>query len=237
MHLNEVKMKKALNLINALWIYPLRGILIVLTHLLYRPKIYYESGISPRQSGLSLRRHIKQGSVLTCNHLRGCDGAVISVIFHRERIHSIVARYWYRKWYLYPLLRCGFSIPLDNRSIGWLRRSARAIRRGDSVLIFPEGRAVPGDKIYPFKPGFLMLAAKTGAQVLPLYMEGQYNRPFLKRLYIVVGTPYTPPPPPEREEVRQDYYRRQCDDLYQKTLALKAILAEKRQKKGRKEKK
>lgn len=219
--------KKLIDFLNACWIHPIRAILIVLTHLLYRPKVYYESGGSPR-------RHIKEPMVLTCNHLRGCDGAVISAIFHRERIHSIAARYWYRKWYLYPLLRCGYSIPIDNRSAAWLRASSAAIEKGDSVLIFPEGMAVPGMEIRPFKPGFLLLAQQTGTPVLPLYMEGCYNRPFFKRLRIVVGTPYVPDPPPEGEGKSHDYYREQCEILYEKTVALRDLLAERRKHRGRK---
>ena len=211
--------QKIVNLLNACWIHPIRAILIVLTHLLYRPKVYYESGSSPR-------RHIKEPMVLTCNHLRGCDGAVISVIFHRERIHSIAARRWYRKWYLYPLLRCGYSIPIDNKSAAWLRASTQAIEKGDSVLIFPEGMAVPGTEIRPFKPGFLLLAQNAGVPILPFYMEGCYNRPFFKRLRIVVGTPYLPDPPPEGD--RHTYYKEQCELLYNKTLALKDLLEQKR---------
>ena len=219
-------MKKLLDFLNACWIHPIRAILIVLTHLLYRPKVYYESENSPRG-------RFKEPMVLTCNHLRGCDGAVISAIFHRERIHSIAARYWYRKWYLYPLLRCGYSIPIDNKSAAWLRASSKAIENGDSVLIFPEGMAVPGMEIRPFKPGFLLLAQRVGAAVLPFYMEGCYNRPFFKRLRIVVGTPYIPAPPPEGEGAGHEYYKEQCELLYQKTVALRDLLAER--KKSRRE--
>ena len=176
--------------------------------------------------------------VLTCNHLRGCDGAVISVIFHRQRIHSIAARRWYRKWYLYPLLRCGYSIPIDNKSAAWLRASMQAIEKGDSVLIFPEGMAVPGPEIRPFKPGFLLLSKTAGVPVLPLYMEGCYNRPFLKRLRIVVGTPYYPTQS-EGESLRQ-YYDRECKILFEKTVALRDLLHNKSKrrtgKKGNKKK-
>ena len=78
----------AIGFLNALWIYPLRSILILLTHILYRPKIYYESAASPR-------RRVKTPTVITCNHLRGADGAVISTIFVRKRIHPLAAKRWY----------------------------------------------------------------------------------------------------------------------------------------------
>ncbi len=221
--------KQLLRFLNALWICPLRLILIILTYLLYRPKVYYESDKSPH-------RRVKKPTVLTCNHLRGSDGAVISAIFARKRIHPLAAARWYRKWYLYPFLRCGYTIPIERGSTAWVHASVEQLERGDSVLIFPEGMAVPGPEIRPFKPGFLLLARTAGVPVLPLYMEGCYNRPFLKRLRIVVGTPYIPDPPEEGESpMSKDYYARQCKILFKKTIALRELLHERRRKKSGKD--
>jgi hypothetical protein len=71
-------------------------------------------------------------------------------------------------------------------------------------------------------------------------MEGCYNRPFFKRLRIVVGTPYTPDPPPESEASKHEYHKQQCELLYQKTIALRDLLAErmaekKKRRKGEKD--
>ena len=216
-------MKRLIRFLDRCWVLFARMVLMILTHLLYRPKIYYVSSRSPR-------RRLRTPTVITCNHLRGCDGAVISVLYWRERIHSLAARRWYRKWYLRPLLHAGYSIPIERSSAAWLRRSKQVLEEGESVLIFPEGMAVPGMEIRPFKPGFLLLAQKVGTAVLPFYMEGCYNRPFFKRLYIVVGTPYIPDPPPEEDTAKHEYYREQCDLLYQKTVALRDLLAQKRSK-------
>ncbi len=210
------------------WIQFARRVLIILTYLLYCPKVIYTD-----RSALRYRR-VAEPTVLTCNHLRGCDGAVISVIFHRSRIHSLAARKWYNKWYLRPLLVCGYSIPIAPASASWLKEAVRSMRGGDSVLIFPEGMAVSGGKaMRPFKPGFLRLAELGDAPILPIYMEGCYNRPFLKHLRLVVGSPYRPDPPCEGEHPH-DYQKRQCALLYQKTKALQEILHQKTKKRGKK---
>ncbi len=214
--------------VNGLWIHPLRFILIILTHILYRPKVYYESERSPR-------RRVKQPSVITCNHLRGSDGAVISAIFSHKRIHPLTAKRWYKKWYLYPFMRAGYTIPIDRGATAWIHLSMQELQKGDSILIFPEGMSVPGPEIRPFKPGFLLLARASGVPVLPLYMEGCYNRPFLKRLRIVVGTPYYPNLPPEGEPMTRAHYDAECKLLFEKTIALRTLLHEKRR--GRKDKK
>ena len=222
-------MKRLIRFLDRCWVLLARMVLMILTHLLYRPKIYYFSPTSPR-------RRLHTPTVITCNHLRGCDGAVISVLYWRERIHSLAARRWYRKWYLRPLLHAGYSIPIERSSAAWLRRSKQVLEEGESVLIFPEGMAVPGDEMRPFRPGFVRIAGSTGAQVLPMYMEGCYNRPFLKCLRVVVGVPYMPTPPDE-EGATQEYYREQCDVLFQKTVELRDYLHAKRTRKNRKRKK
>ena len=210
------------------WIHFARFVLVVLTYLLYSPKVVYED-----KKSFKFKR-VKEPTVLTCNHLRGCDGAVISALFYRSRIHSLAARKWYNKWYLKPLLICGYSIPISPVDASWLKESAHALKGGDSVLIFPEGRAVPGGKaMHPFKPGFLVLARLSDAPILPCYMEGCYNRPFLKRLRIVVGTPYHPEPPADGV-FSHDYQKQQCAILYQKTKDLQALLHQKKRKNRRK---
>ena len=219
--------KHILRFLNGLWVHPLRLILIILTHLLYRPKVYYESGKSPRG-------RVKKPSVITCNHLRGSDGAVISAIFSHKRIHPLAAKRWYNTWYMYPFMRAGYAIPIERGGTAWIRASVEELERGDSILIFPEGMSVPGPEIRPFKPGFLLLARAAGVPVVPLYMEGCYNRPFLKRLRIVVGTPYYPSFPPEGEVMTRAHYDAECKILFDKTIALRTLLGEKRR--GRKDK-
>jgi hypothetical protein len=60
-------------------------------------------------------------------------------------------------------------------------------------------------------------------------MEGCYNRPFLKRLRIVVGTPYRPEPPADGV-FSHEYQKQQCAILYQKTKDLQALLHQKKRK-------
>lgn len=228
----EKNMKKAViksgllvgKLVDWIWILFARTVLFLLTHILYHPKVYYEQKGSPR-------RGVKEPTVVTCNHLRGCDGAVIQVIFYRTKLHSITADKWYRKWYMRPLFECGYSIPI-NHTTTWLRKSMACIKKGDSILIFPEGKAVPGKQMAEFKPGFLMLATKAEVPILPLYMEGCYNRPFFKRLRIVVGTSYIPDPPLEGETtLSHTYLDRQCKILFEKTVALRDLLWSRRRRK------
>jgi 1-acyl-sn-glycerol-3-phosphate acyltransferase len=53
-----------------------------------------------------------------------------------------------------------------------LETSANWIRRGVSVLFFPEGTRSPDGQLRAFKPGAFRVAAATGAPVLPVLISG-----------------------------------------------------------------
>ena len=65
-------------------------------------------------------------------------------------------------------------------------RAVEAIKRGESVLIFPEGKLSKDGKLSEFQPGFLMLARLTDAPVIPLAISGGYRK--FHRQSVVVGS-------------------------------------------------
>ncbi len=76
-----------------------------------------------------------------------------------------------------PLLRGMHHIPVDRSRAesraGAYRFAERALRGGEVVGIFPEGRIGPGTgELLPFRPGAARLAAATGVAVLPMAVWG-----------------------------------------------------------------
>ncbi len=86
-----------------------------------------------------------------------------------------------------PVLGWGMSmagyIPIERKSAGSAYRSmeaaARIIRRGASVVIFPEGTRSGGGGLLPFKRGAFILAEKGGADVVPIAIRG--TAPVMKK--------------------------------------------------------
>lgn len=60
-----------------------------------------------------------------------------------------------------------------------LERAASCLRRGTSVLAFPEGTRVRGEGLAPFKRGAFSLALETGVPVVPVALAGV--RPLVPR--------------------------------------------------------
>jgi 1-acyl-sn-glycerol-3-phosphate acyltransferase len=53
-----------------------------------------------------------------------------------------------------------------------VREAVGRIRRGQSVVVFPEGTRSADGSIGEFKPGAFSIARKSGARVVPVYIDG-----------------------------------------------------------------
>jgi 1-acyl-sn-glycerol-3-phosphate acyltransferase len=69
------------------------------------------------------------------------------------------------------------SIPIDREGSGLagLRETLRRLKRGEAVLVFPEGRRSSDGEVAPLKPGFCALARRSGAVLLPMAIDGAFD--------------------------------------------------------------
>ncbi len=89
---------------------------------------------------------------------------------------------WVAKKSLFRVPLIGWSMTLagyiaidrDNaaEALRSMEAAARRIRKGTSVLIFPEGTRSDTGKLLPFKRGGFMLAAKSGVPIVPVAVSG-----------------------------------------------------------------
>ncbi len=83
-------------------------------------------------------------------------------------------------------------IPVDRSSPAKARKSlvaaAKRIKKGPSLLVFPEGTRSPDGAILPFKSGAFMLAISASVPVLPVAIRGSYELVPKDRLDVRPGT-------------------------------------------------
>ena len=109
--------------------------------------------------------------IIALNHVSFLDGAVALSILSEEPIfavdHGIAQRWWAK-----PLLRLTRVMPLDPARPLATRRLIQAVRSGDSLVIFPEGRITVTGQLMKVYDGAALIAEKSGAMVVPMRIEG-----------------------------------------------------------------
>jgi 1-acyl-sn-glycerol-3-phosphate acyltransferase len=75
------------------------------------------------------------------------------------------------------LIRSLDAIPIDRDGLGLggIKESLKRLKRGEMVLIFPEGTRSRNGEVQRLRPGFTVLASRSGAAILPVGLDGPYQ--------------------------------------------------------------
>jgi 1-acyl-sn-glycerol-3-phosphate acyltransferase len=156
-------------------------------------------GYRVRHSGL---HHIppEGGVLVVSNHQSHFDPPLVGIGCPR-RMNYVSRDTLFRFAPLGWLLSSVDSIPIDREGIGLggIKESLKRLKRGEMVLIFPEGTRSPDGEIHPFRPGFTALAVRSKAAILPVAIEGAFAAwprwkkfPGLGRIRVHFGEPILP---------------------------------------------
>jgi 1-acyl-sn-glycerol-3-phosphate acyltransferase len=78
-----------------------------------------------------------------------------------------------------PAMRKAGYIPVDRsrgrQALKSLDEAAQKIAAGTSVIIFPEGTRTPNGMLQEFKAGAMVLAIKSGVDIVPVSIKGTYE--------------------------------------------------------------
>ena len=153
----------------------------------------------------------RDGAVLICsNHQSFFDPVLVGLTFNR-RLNYLARRSLFRFAPFRWLIQFLDAIPIDRDGLGLsgLKESLRRLKRGEIVLIFPEGTRTPDGSVQPLQPGFCALARRGKAILLPVGMDGAYDAwprsvklPRRSSIRVCVGQPLTPAEVDELDDQR-----------------------------------
>lgn len=163
-----------------------------MVHVVQRPKLM--APLTP----------LDEPTIFVCRHVGLIDPVILMVLYFRKMIRPLVAKDYYEKnnftRHFYKAAQC---IALDRRkpSKQWLEESLVALGKGESVIIFPEGkRNKTGEGLLPFHSGAALLALHSGARIVPVY-NAVWNFPHRYRL--ATGAPLQlQAPDPDQDEAQ-----------------------------------
>jgi long-chain acyl-CoA synthetase len=175
--------------------------------------------------------------ILAANHSSHLDTAAIIAslsqtlgIRQAQRLHVIGARDYFfnsavKSWIFSNCLNV-VPIERDEISLVGLRRITKILKRGEPVLIFPEGTRSRSGALQSFKPGIGLVAWESKAPILPVFIQGTFeamppsrNRPRKNPVRVRFGElmeieRYSPP----EEELARDLLYRQITSDVQKAI-------------------
>ena len=61
------------------------------------------------------------------------------------------------------------------QSLGCINQAAENLKRGLSMVVFPEGKLNDGKETLKFETGWLRLVTKTGVPIVPITLKGSYE--------------------------------------------------------------
>jgi acyl-[acyl-carrier-protein]-phospholipid O-acyltransferase / long-chain-fatty-acid--[acyl-carrier-protein] ligase len=115
----------------------------------------------------------KAGSnaIISLNHVSLLDGAVALSILSKEPVFA-VDREFSQRWWVRPFIKLTRAMPLDPARPLATRTLIQAVRNGDTLVIFPEGRITVTGRLMKVYDGAALVAEKSGAMVVPVRIEG-----------------------------------------------------------------
>lgn len=117
--------------------------------------------------------------VVAVNHCSNLDPVVVGAVFPiRLRYLAKEELFQGSRIFAWLITRLG-AIPVSRegaqRAGGALRAFLSLLQSGESVLLFPEGSRSQDGKVKPLEGGVGLLALKTGAPVVPVYVSGTFE--------------------------------------------------------------
>lgn len=147
----------------------LRWLVFLLVHLVYRLRFRGRHQIP-----------LRGPAIVVCNHVSFMDALVVGGASPRP-LRFLMDKPIFDSPWLNWLFRLVGAIPVnaDRRDPGSVRHAlvevSRALRQGEVVMVFPEGRLTPDGEVHPFRRGLELILARDAVPVVPAGLAGLWG--------------------------------------------------------------
>ncbi|WP_404712248.1 acyl-[ACP]--phospholipid O-acyltransferase [Sphingomonas sp. MMS24-J13] len=110
-------------------------------------------------------------AVVVVNHVSWLDGLLLAAFLPGKpvfAVHSAITR----KWWIQPALKLFRAFPVDPTNPMATKAMVRAVKEGNTLVIFPEGRITVTGALMKVFDGPGMVADKADAPIIPVRIDG-----------------------------------------------------------------
>jgi len=157
---------------------------------LWSRMILWTVGAKVQVEGLD-KIDISKPQVYVVNHLSAFDIPVLySYLPFQFRIlaKKELFRYPFMGWHLRRSGQIPVVLENPKASVRSLNLAVAAIRKGNSLVIFPEGGRTPNGQLQPFMGGAFYAAVKAQVDVIPIVLIGTYEMLKMNSFHIKPGS-------------------------------------------------
>jgi acyl-[acyl-carrier-protein]-phospholipid O-acyltransferase / long-chain-fatty-acid--[acyl-carrier-protein] ligase len=159
--LGVLNLVAAIVILRTMPVNPVRDFLSVIFRVFFRLEV----------KGLDNIAKAGPNAIIALNHVSFLDAAVALSLLEREPAFAIDST-MARRWWVRPFLKVTRAMPLDPTKPLATRTLIHAVRGGDPLIIFPEGRITVTGSLMKVYDGAAMIADKSGAMLLPVRIKG-----------------------------------------------------------------
>lgn len=148
-------------------------------------KILFKCLFRVRIEGLLNQFSQYEKCIITPNHTSYLDGVLLRLFLPINPVFAVytsVATSKYLRW----IERYADIVPLDPSNPMAVRQLVKEVDKGRPVVIFPEGRITVTNGLMKIYEGAAFIAAKSGAKVVPIRIEGA-EFSFFSRVHQTLG--------------------------------------------------
>ncbi len=116
-------------------------------------------------------------AIIALNHVSFLDAALALSLLDKEPVFAIDSDIA-KRWWVKPFLKITRAMPLDPTRPMATRTLINAVRGGESLIIFPEGRLTVTGSLMKVYDGAGLIADKSNAMVVPVRIDGLEKTPF-----------------------------------------------------------
>jgi acyl-[acyl-carrier-protein]-phospholipid O-acyltransferase/long-chain-fatty-acid--[acyl-carrier-protein] ligase len=115
--------------------------------------------------------------IIALNHVSFLDAGLALSLRNRKPVFAIdvgIAKRWWAR----PFVKLTNALPLDPLKPMAVRTLIDAVKAGNALIIFPEGRITVTGSLMKVYDGAAMIADKSDAEIVPVRIEGLEQTPF-----------------------------------------------------------